>query len=288
MLKVFITGANGQVGWELQRTAPEGVDVIAINSNELDITHREQVEQLFALHKPDWIINAAAYTAVDKAEEEPEKAHAVNATGAENLALSAKAHNARMIQISTDFVFDGTQSTHYKPGDTPNPINVYGKTKWEGEKAVQQALGDKAIIVRTSWVYSSHGNNFVKTMLRLMQERDELGIVSDQIGTPTYAKGLAEFLWLLTRKEKVKGIYHYSDAGVASWYDFAVAIMEEGFASGKLEKLLNIVPICSSQYPTSAQRPSCSVLDRTVILKEIGVESVHWRDALRCMLSEMA
>jgi dTDP-4-dehydrorhamnose reductase len=285
-MKVLITGANGQLGWELQRTRPENWQIIAFSHSELDIVDSNAVTALFQEHTPDLIINAAAYTAVDRAESETEKAFAVNVTGAENIAKATEDLQARLIHISTDFVFDGTKSQPYLTDDKPNPISVYGASKLKGEEAVLRVTGNRALILRTGWIYSVHGGNFVKTMLRLMKERDQLGVVADQIGTPTWAKSLARAIYDLADKSPPHGIYHWSDAGVASWYDLAVAIQEEALQMEILQKNTSIKPINTMDYPTPAKRPPYSVLDKTTTWEILGYTALHWRRSLRRMLEE--
>lgn len=286
MKKVLITGADGQLGYELQRTVLTGYECIAADKDDLDITHANAVTALVAKIKPDVIINAAAYTAVDKAEEEVELAIAINTTGAANLAQVCKDNNIQFMQVSTDFVFDGKAHTPYPVNAPAQPDGMYGKTKQDGDALVLKILGDNAFIIRTSWLYSAHGNNFVKTMLRFMATRDELGIIADQIGTPTWANSLAQALWQSIEK-KVAGIHHWSDAGVASWYDFAYAIMEEGVALGLLKKAITINAITTADYPTPASRPCYSVMDKTVTWKALAMKSEHWRVALRQMMKEL-
>ncbi len=284
--KVLITGADGQLGYELQRTVLAGYECIATDKDDLDITHADAVNASVKKHQPDVIINSAAYTAVDKAEEEVDLAIAINTTGAGNLAQVSKDNNIQFMQISTDFVFDGKGHTPY-PVDAPaEPEGMYGKTKQEGDKQVLQILGDDAFIIRTSWLYSAHGNNFVKTMLRFMAEREELGIIADQIGTPTWANSLAQAVWQAIDK-KVTGIHHWSDAGVASWYDFAYAIMEEGVALGLLDKTITLNAITTADYPTPASRPCYSVMDKTTTWQALAFKSEYWRVALRKMMSEL-
>ncbi|MDH5299854.1 MAG: dTDP-4-dehydrorhamnose reductase [Gammaproteobacteria bacterium] len=282
-MKVLITGANGQVGWELQQRIPDGYEVYAVDVDQLDIRDELSVNAFVDRIKPDLIINAAAYTAVDKAESDKETAYAVNAYGAGYLAASAKKSGARLIHISTDFVFDGAKSTPYTPEDKPNPLNVYGASKLEGERLVAEECPD-AVIIRTAWVYSVHGNNFVKTMLRLMRERDELSVVCDQIGTPTWAGSLASAIWEMADRPKLRGIYHYTDAGVASWYDFAVAIQQEALAIGLLSKEIVIKPIAASEYFTPARRPSFGVLDKKM---KDGPLLHHWQLVLKKMLGKL-
>ncbi|HSR36471.1 MAG TPA: dTDP-4-dehydrorhamnose reductase, partial [Desulfurivibrionaceae bacterium] len=205
--------------------------------------------------------------------------------GAVNLAEAAREQDAFLVQLSTDFVFDGNRSRPYAPGDTPAPLGVYGATKLAGEVAVQQILGHYSAIVRTSWLYSSHGHNFVKTMLRLMKERDAVRVVADQIGTPTWAHGLAVAVWQIAGRT-LSGIHHWGDGGVASWYDLAVAIQEEALSLGLLARAVPVLPIATANYPTPARRPSYSVLDKTATWELLGGPPPHWRVQLRRMLQE--
>ncbi|WP_299872377.1 dTDP-4-dehydrorhamnose reductase [uncultured Cocleimonas sp.] len=286
MKKVLITGADGQLGFELQRSLPDGFECLATDKDALDITDAQAVNAYIQQQKPDVIINSAAYTAVDKAEEETDLAIAINTTGAKNLAQAAKDNHIKLVQISTDFVFDGKACSPYKVDAVTDPDGYYGKTKRDGDNLVAEILGDDALIIRTSWLYSSHGSNFVKTMLRFMQEREELGIIADQIGTPTWANSLANAVWKAIELDTT-GFHHWSDAGVASWYDFAYAIMEEGVSLGLLDKEITINPITTADYPTPASRPCYSVLDKTVTWKELRLKSDHWRVALRNMMKEL-
>lgn len=281
-MKALITGANGQLGWSLQQSAPQGAELICTDVAELDICDASAVDAFVAQHKPHLILNAAAHTAVDKAESEESQALRINATAVGHLADAARAHNARLVHVSTDFVFDGVSGVPYKPSDTPAPVSAYGRTKLAGE----QAAGEGALIVRTAWVYAPKGNNFVRTMLRLMAERDEVRVVADQIGTPTYAPDLAAALWALSAKG-ITGIHHYTDSGAASWYDFAVAIQEEGLAAGLLSRAVPIIPINTSDYPTPATRPHYSVLDKSSTFAALGGPAPHWRANLRKMLQEI-
>ena len=288
--RVLITGSNGQLGYELKRLAPQGFELLAVDVDQLDITSASAVDAFFKEHQPDAVINAAAYTAVDKAETERELAYAVNATGPLFLAQACADTGIPMVQVSTDFVFDGNQSTPYQPEDKPNPISVYGDSKLKGEQAVTELLGNKASIIRTAWVYSAHGNNFVKTMLRLMAEKDQLGVVADQIGTPTRASSLAQACWnacLNLMEGKEGGMYHWTDAGAASWYDFAEAIQEEAIILGMLDKRIPVNPIPASAYPTPAKRPSFSVLGKTSVYEQLNMQPMHWRQNLRLMLQEL-
>jgi len=285
-VKVLITGSRGQLGWELQRGVPAGVDLIALDRDALDISNGTAVSRLVDQLRPDAIVNAAAYTAVDRAESEPALAHAVNADGAAHLARAARAVGAHLVQVSTDFVFDGRGSRPYPVDAAPAPLGVYGASKLQGEREVREYLGERALILRTAWVYSVHGNNFVKTMLRLMRERDELRVVADQVGTPTWACDLAAAIWQ-GLAHGITGTHHWTDAGVASWYDFAVAIAEESLALGLLDRQVPIRPIRSEEFPTAATRPAYSVLDKSSTWAALGMTASHWRQSLRRMLSEL-
>lgn len=308
-MKILITGQGGQLAWELEQTSPHSLEVICLSSKELDISNQEIVNKVLSSHNPDVVINAAAYTAVDKAETEQDKAYAVNKQGSENLALACKELKAKLIHISTDFVFDGTSSIPYQTGDRTNPINVYGASKLAGDIKVNEILGSDATIIRTAWVYSSHGHNFVKTMLRFMAEKEQLGIVYDQVGTPTWAKGLAKLIWSLIKLESHKAVektpslralqpsniegrteallLHWTDAGVCSWYDFAIAIQELAIEKGMLDKTIPIRSIPASAYPTPAARPNFSVIDKSTAEQESGVETIHWRKQLSEMMDEL-
>jgi len=285
---VVLFGADGQLGKELQGTTPDQTNLSSFTRERIDITDQQAVEETIESIKPDWVINVAAYTAVDKAEEERDEAFAVNYTGAENIARAAKLANARLVHLSTDFVFDGNRSSPYQPSDKTSPLGVYGASKQAGDEAVIQTLPDDSVIIRTAWLYSKHGHNFVKSMLRLMAEREELGVVTDQIGTPTSARVLARVIWQVIQ-QNLFGIYHWTDAGVASWYDFAVAIQEEAIAAGVLNShpVCTIKPIRTSDYPTPAERPSYSVLDKTATWQALNTSPVHWRTALKEVLGEL-
>lgn len=279
-MRVLITGAEGQVGQALQRHPPRDATLCALNRQSLDITDRAAVIEAVRAFAPEWIINAAAYTAVDRAESEPEKAFAINGKAVQYLAEAASGRGARLVYISTDFVFDGEQGRPYRADNKPSPCSVYGASKLEGEQTAYERLGDQALIVRTAWVYDAVGTNFVHTMLRLMRERDSLNVVADQVGTPTRAQGLAQALWALIVGE-VTGLYHWTDAGVASWYDFALAIRDEALALGLLSKPIQIAPLPTTAYPTPAQRPAYSVLDKFETWERLGYQAPHWREALR-------
>lgn len=285
MTTVLITGACGQLGSELQATCPAHMTLIPTDHDTLDITQPAQVAAALATHQPEAIINAAAYTAVDKAETDSERAYAINYHAAANLAQQAAQHGIYLLHISTDFVFDGQQSTPYLPTDPPRALGVYGASKLAGERAVSDYC-PSACIVRTSWLYSAYGNNFVKTMLRLMRERDSLGVVADQVGTPTWTRTLADTLWAFIT-QRPQGIWHCSDNGVASWYDFAVAIQEEALALGLLERAIPIRPLRTAEYPTPARRPAYSVMDKRATEDLLGYTLPHWRVSLRRLLQDV-
>lgn len=278
---VLVTGSSGQLGQSLQFIAPNypQIDFVFCDSKTLDITSLENCETIFSNYKPDFCINAAAYTAVDKAESEPKKAFAINVTGAKNLAEVSKKFDTVLLHISTDFVFDGNKKTPYLEQDLPNPTGVYGQTKLDGEKAIQQVL-EKHFIIRTSWVYSQFGNNFMKTMLRLASERDTISVVNDQIGTPTNAVDLAEILVkiILTDNRQPTtdnfGIYNFSNEGQCSWYDFAKKIFEINNIS------INLLPIPTTSFPTPAKRPSFSVLDKSKIKTAFNLSIKSWETSL--------
>lgn len=280
-MKVLVTGATGQVGRALLASVPEHVSARGCSRAELDLRDPAAIAAFIAQERPDIVINAAAYTAVDKAEDEPAVARAINATAVAVLAEALSASGGRLVHLSTDFVFDGLSSRAYQPDDPRNPLSVYGQTKAEGE----DALGSNALLVRTGWVYAAGGSNFVRTMLRLMREGDTVRVVADQIGAPTFARGLAKVLWALVGAG-AQGTFHHSDAGVASWYDFAVAIQEEALVLGLLANPATIVPVASADFPTRAVRPAFSLLDSSSTRAILGEAVTHWRINLRHMLRE--
>jgi dTDP-4-dehydrorhamnose reductase len=281
-MKVMVTGAGGQLGQALIARAPTAARIRAVSSADLDISDLAQVSAAVRRAQPEIIFNAAAYTAVDRAQSEAARAFAVNRDGPLALAVASREAGARLVHVSTDFVFDGLLGRAYRPEDEPRPLGVYGASKRAGEEAVRAATPD-ALIVRAAWVYSPHGSNFVKTMLRLMAERGEVRVVADQIGTPTSAANLADALWGL-QAAGAQGIYHYTDAGVASWYDFAQAIAEEARAL-KMVGPVQVRPIATADYPTPATRPPFSVLDCTRTWDLLGAPAPHWRAALREVLA---
>ena len=257
-----------------------------MSRDQLDITDLEQVTRSINSIKPDWVINAAAYTAVDKAESDSAGAYAINAEGAANLATAAQAINSRLLHISTDFIFDGKNNRPYLPEDVPNPLGIYGASKLAGEQKVREILGGETLIIRTAWVYSAHGNNFVKTMLRLMGERDTLGVIEDQVGTPSWAAEIARAVYL-SIENNLRGVYHWTDTGAASWYDFSVAIYELGKEAGLINNSVTINPIPTEAYPTPAERPPYSILNKDSLRKAINYTGKHWRDSLSQMIMEI-
>ncbi|MFM9989433.1 dTDP-4-dehydrorhamnose reductase [Flavobacterium sp.] len=273
---VLVTGALGQLGQAIQFIASNYPDFefIFASSQDLDITNQERVNHFFDTNKIDFCINAAAYTAVDKAESEIEKAESINVVGPKNLAIACKKNQAKLIHISTDFIFDGSSNKPYSETDTTNPLGIYGKTKLDGEQAVIDNTNEY-FIIRTSWVYSQFGNNFMKTMLRLASERDSLNIVSDQIGSPTNAVDLAKALLSIIQSNSSKyGIYNFSNEGIASWYDFAVEIFRIN------NVVINVNPIPTEAFPTPAKRPKYSLLDKSKIKNTFGIEIKTWQESL--------
>lgn len=286
-MRVLVIGKNGQLAWELGRSIPQGWEVSIFGQDELNICSPDQVKQRIVAADPQVVINCAAYTAVDKAESDSATAYSVNESGVRNLASACREVGSRLLHVSTDFIFDGTASQPYAPGATPNPLGVYGASKYAGEQLVAALLPESSVVVRTSWVYSSHGNNFVKTILRLAKEKPQIGVVADQVGSPTWAKGLAGWLWAVAARSEINGTFHWSDAGVASWYDFAVAIQELGVDKGLLQKAVPINPIPTEAYPVPACRPKYSVLDKRAAEEVVGMKTIHWRQQLSNMLDEL-
>ena len=285
-MKILLLGASGQLGWELQRTCPDDVILISCEFSGVDFCSPDSIRQCIQTAQPDGIINAAGYTAVDKAEQEPELADTINHLAVRYIAELCRQNQIRLIHISTDFIFSGRHVKPYQPDDIPGPESVYSKSKLKGEQAIRETL-ENALIIRTAWLYSIHGNNFVKTMLRLMKEKTELRVVEDQIGTPTWAFGLAKTIWAALRLNPT-GIFHWTDAGVASWYDFSTAIQEEGLSAGLLDQAIPILPVPTHAYPTPAKRPHYSVLDKTTARQTLGILPVHWRVQLCAMMRELS
>jgi dTDP-4-dehydrorhamnose reductase len=282
-MRILVTGSHGQLGRCIQDLAIENPkeEFVFTDYQELDITQTDKVNDFFANRSFDYCINCAAYTSVDTAENEPDIVFKINAEGPKNLAKACLDFGCILIHISTDFVFDGTKKTPYTEEDIPNPINVYGASKLKGELNLKQIL-DKYFIIRTSWVYSEHGSNFLKTMLRLGKERDELKVVNDQMGSPTYAADLAAFIiFLIIHKKDEYGLFHFSNQGSISWYDFAKTILK--LISSNCE----ILPITTVDYPTAAIRPSYSVLDKTKVKKLFKIDIPEWEASLTHCLNKI-
>jgi dTDP-4-dehydrorhamnose reductase len=280
--KIVLTGANGQLGLTLQRTLAlhSNIELHALTRDQLDIADETAVNQCLDQLRPDVIINAAAYTAVDAAETDDLTARAANAAGPKNLARWVSRNKAYLVHLSTDFVFSGRNHRPYTPDDQTDPLSIYGRTKLEGELHVRYLAPDNSLVLRTSWVYSQFGRNFVKTMLRLMAEKDQLNVVDDQVGTPSSTWGLARCIDACLEKRPL-GILHWSDAGVASWYDFAVAIQDEALAAGVLNKAIPVHAIPTQAYPTPAKRPAFSVLDKSSTMDVLALKPRHWRHELQ-------
>ncbi len=282
MQNILVTGADGQLGNEIRNLASNynNLNFIFTDVNNLDITNINDVEEFFTSQPIDYIINCAAYTAVDKAESNYNSANLINVTGVKNLVALSKKYSTKLIHISTDYVFDGTNHKPYVETDATNPDSVYGKTKLEAEKIILNSAIN-AIIIRTSWLYSSFGNNFVKTMIRLGSERNELNVIFDQIGTPTYAFDLGKAILDIVEQSTQnnikfsQGIYHFSNHGVCSWYDFAIEIMKLANINCKIN------PIESKDYPTPAKRPFYSVLNKSKIQNTFNISIPYWKDSLR-------
>lgn len=283
MMNVLVTGGNGQLALCIKEVSENlsEYNFIFLDYEDLNITNKEDVDIFFNNNNISYCVNCAAFTNVDKSENEKETSKKVNEDGALFLAKACATNNVKLIQISTDFVFDGKQSFPYKEGDPSNPLGVYGQTKLNGELAVIESI-NTYFIIRTSWLYSEYGNNFLKTMLRLGNERDEISVVYDQVGTPTYAKDLAEvIIKIITNNNKNYGVYHYSNEGVASWYDFAKAIFDESNTK------VNLLPIKSEAYPLPSKRPSYSVLDKEKIKNALNISIPYWRDSLKKCLENL-
>ena len=281
---IAVTGKNGQLGWELQQLTAGRKDIFFADRNELDLLQLSSIPLFFEKYRPTYFINCSAYTAVDKAETEQDAANRINAEAVGEIARQCKKFHCTLIHISTDYVFDGKGTKPYQTDTATNPVNYYGYTKWMGEKLALENNPD-TVIIRTSWLYSSHGNNFVKTMLRLMKERTELSVVSDQLGSPTYAADLAEAILQIIESMQNgnthTGIYQYSNTGVISWFDFATAIRNISGLS------CNVLPIPTTAYPTPANRPAYSVMDTSRIVEDFGVPMKEWQDSLRVCLDQL-
>jgi dTDP-4-dehydrorhamnose reductase len=287
-VRLLLTGGGGQLGRALLASAPASIEVVAPRSADLDLTREGDAERWIAQARPTLVINAAAYTQVDRAEDEPEAAFAINERGPAVLAQAAAAAGARVIHVSTDFVFDGRGTVPY-PVDSPTaPLGVYGASKRAGELAVLGATGDRAVVLRTAWLYDAAGRNFFTTMLRLFRERGTVGVVSDQTGTPTAASSLAAAIWRIAAREGVAGIHHWTDAGETTWYDFAVAIERLARSAGLLASPVTVRAITTAEYPTRACRPAYSVLDKDATSHALGLAPVDWLAVLESVVAERA
>jgi dTDP-4-dehydrorhamnose reductase len=285
-MRVLVLGGGGQVARAVAAAVPPQHTVVAKTRAQLDIADEAELAAALSVGGVDWIVNGAAYTAVDLAEQESEQARLINDTAVGNLARAAARTGCRLLHLSTDFVFDGQSNRAYLPSDPTHPLSTYGVTKLGGERQVLDQ-GRDAIILRTAWVYAATGRNFVLTMLRLMRERDEVRVVADQIGTPTWATGIAQAIWGFIDADTDAGIYHWTDLGMATWYDFAVAIQEEALTRGLLARAVPVTPISTAAYPTPAQRPAFSVLNTESARAVVPSLPRHWRHNLRMMLDEL-
>lgn len=286
MTKIILIGADGQVGTELKTTLSHLGEVYSFNRSTLDLTRNEQIAQTIQEVKPNLIVNAAAYTAVDQAESEPDLAHQINAIAPKIIATEAQKLNAFFLHISTDYVFDGQKNTPYLETDQTNALSAYGQSKLAGETGIQEVT-DNYCILRTAWVYGVAGKgNFVKTMLRLAKERPQLKVVVDQVGSPTWSYDIATTITQLS-SQQATGIYHFTNSGVTSWYDFAIAIFEEAKALEIPLKIEQVFPITTAEYPTPAKRPAYSVLSGKKITDILGNPPPYWRSSLRKMLQQM-
>jgi dTDP-4-dehydrorhamnose reductase len=286
-MKIIVIGKSGQLAWELSQLSTPKQTIVCLGRDDVNLQDIPALVNCFKQYNAVGVINASAYTAVDKAESDVENAFTLNAKAVGNLAQACKTLSVPFVHISTDFVFHGDKGAPYLPGDEINPLGVYGASKAQGEQLIANIYPEHSAIIRTSWVYSTHGNNFVKTMLNLMRTKPELGVISDQIGSPTYAKGLATAC-VASLTGNVNGIHHYTDTGVASWFDFAVAIQRIGFELGLLDKIIPIKPITSAQYPTPAKRPHYSVLDKSSlasVLPELTFS--YWQVQLHMMMTAL-
>lgn len=283
-VKILVTGGNGQLASELKELAGNytNVSFVFFDRSELSISDHNELEKIFKIHQPQYFINCAAYTAVDKAEEEKETAFAINGTAVGTIAELCQSHNCKLIHISTDYVFNGKATTPLDETETVDPVNAYGESKLMGERLAFEK-NPETIVIRTSWVYSFYGKNFVKTMMRLMKEKENINVVSDQVGSPTYAADLARVIMeIITYGNWVPGIYHYSNDGAISWFDFATEIKK------LIHSTCVVNPITTNQFPTPAKRPAYSVMDKTKIQHTFGVQLLNWRESLQKCISKLS
>lgn len=284
-LKVLIIGKHGQLARTLVDTAPNNIELLSLARSDINLLDLSDVDKVITAFQPEVVINASGYTNVESAESNATAAFSINETVIENIASVTSKANIRLIHISSDFVFDGTNKRPYTIDDTPNPLSVYGASKLAGERVLTRLQPHNTSIIRTSWLYSPYGNNFVKTMLNLMAHKELLGVVSDQVGSPTHASGLAHFIWQLAALKKLNPIYHWSDLGSTSWYDFAIEIQNIGFSLGLLSRKIPIDPISSSDYPSCVERPKYSVLDTSA--SQSILTAKDWREELTDVLKKM-
>lgn len=288
-MNVVVFGKTGQLALSLAETQPGTIDAIYLSREDCDLLNAGAIEQSLNRLKPDYVINAAAYTAVDQAETETDVAMAINADAPAVMADWVAATNGNLIHISTDFIFDGKRTSPYLPDDEPSPLGSYGRSKLIGEQQIADNAGNNSMIIRTAWLYSEHGRNFVKTMLQLMQTREQLSVVSDQRGCPTYVEGLARTIWQVIVEEKfAAGVYHWTDAGEITWYDFACEIESQALALGILESPTPISAIATTDYPTPAARPAYSVLDSSRLIALTGTQNKPWQTQLSIALERIA
>ena len=296
-MKVLLTGASGQLGQAIIKSKPSFVELIATSRRELDLADDEACRRAVRQHQPDWVINSGAYTAVDKAEDEKELAMSINTIAPKMFAEELSQTGGKLLQLSTDFVFDGEQNFPYKTDQKKKPLGVYGATKAAGEDAIYDVLGNsnQALIIRTSWLIGSVGKNFMKTMIRLHRSQEEIRVVSDQIGCPTSTLTLAKACWRAIEKQKdiepnvlSPQLHHWSDEGSASWYEFAKVIGELGCRIGLIETPAKVIPISSKEYPTRAKRPKYSILDCTSTRQFLNLEAIHWKESILNVMKEIS
>jgi dTDP-4-dehydrorhamnose reductase len=287
-MRALIPGSAGLIGTALRAQAPAGVEVIGLDLLELDITDAAAVQRAIDYYQPDIVLNAAGYLAVDKAETERDEVMRVNAEGPRHLAHALSHGTARMVHLSTNYVFSGRSSVPYQPEDPAEPVSMYGVSKRAGEVAVLQTLGERATVVRTSWVHARHGNSFLRTILKVLKERGTARVVDDQLGTPTSAQSLSGVLWRVALDPAIVGIHHFTDAGVASWYDFAVAIAEDAVALGLLPESAHVVPVSTADFPMVAPRPAYGVMAKQATIAALGASPPHWRVNVRKTIEEIA
>jgi len=291
--QIILTGACGQLGLTIKErwssfSRAEEFELVCKDKDQLDITSKDSIEKAFNSQKVSVLINAAAYTAVDKAESEQDKAYLLNQLGPQYLASYSLKSNFKLIHVSTDFVFSGKNSKPYLTTDITDPPNVYGKSKLAGEKAILEMNPHLSTVIRTSWLYSRHRNNFVKSMIRLMSEKESLCVVNDQIGSPTSTESLVDLIFTMLKTDDYSGIYHWSDSGSLSWYDFALAIQNYCIEVGLLKKRIPIIPISTSEYPTFACRPKYSVMDSSQTIEKYSIEPKPWKENLKQVIEKMA